>query len=964
MPAASTAQQNILDAASTLDRSFGIAYNRVAGRIFMYTLTRQASTDTKEFNGYYARANNTTGTNFAPFTGTAIFKGTYWQAAANDEYGNVVFGQKSEYNTTNNFPNCLLPLMSGGSNDQAADVKSNNMGTSTISIPKTVQVCGPDYPNRWWPSDIPSGSGATHILRVSGDIGASNIDGTPADRRSTDMDGGHVWFVPRGYTNKVFRVKLRYSANEQDNVGYNGCVLFTIPGSSVSLGDTPVNSAIGFGIGLNKFMLHDHTHHKIFVVPYTNPGSSEYQGETASKYAFKTTDTPIELTPPDNNTQFGWGCPTVFSLQGHNYLACAGGNSGSSTYVLYEINDDYTLTKVASETPLSGTNPKTNKAYKEDSSSFKGPAFSWIRTSEMVGRVYELAHNKGLYIFAIEMEALPTTACTYIGTYKQNGTSTPTLRRIITCNPPTGGEALSYTVYNSSNTSLNSGLLNVDARTYIDDNSSRCSSSSTYSYHTTGVYECDGRARTATETTSPAGPDAAAPAIPAPLTNTVGPTIYTYNYYTLEKNAEGAFSSSTTTTGSAGTNTGHAYINFNNGELVSDDFGGTAGTFNRHFTSASIAPMYSINGHNDLAQAVTWNYYGATGTVTNVPGVDSDSPKPTRQALTNSLQTTSTAVTQMNMPFSWSTPARSSKATLYNYEYTIKDSNGTVVASGNTTDNSVTIPDVVVGSTYTAEVRANYNCNMWGTTTGGYYSNVVSTSFIPNYIVQAPQIDVNIYKNNSGTVAVWDSEQGWINTTTPVYRIEVDLDEPSDTIPVSYYRLKVNKNDGNGFVYLSDEELRYFPAGSGNITPAQITSKTTVDATGENHTLYFYWDAYNRSHFPDDKDANTLSTKAYGPRTIYPAPDTNTPENWVFSLEAVYGADNANVTKSAVNEAFQKNPTVTSVEGVFGNGNAVKSVVYYNMQGIRLNRAPESGAYIKVSLFGDGTVRTEKLVAR
>ncbi|MBR5435627.1 MAG: hypothetical protein IK120_02055 [Muribaculaceae bacterium] len=672
--------------------------------------------------------------------------------------------------------------------------------------------------------------------------------------------------------------------------------------------------------------------------------------------------------------------PTVFCLQGHYFLVTAdepygtygynnatATDAGSGAMRIYEILEDdatgvISLNQVYAQNPLLTAN---GNAYIRANSMIHGPAFSTLRHSGFQIMILGMVFRTGYYTYAVIADALPTTACTYIGTYKQNGTSTPTLRRIITCNPQPGGDAIQYNVYDPSNNVLNSGLTNVDARTYIDDNSGRCTSSSTYSYHTKGQYECDARARTTSTNWSPYGPEAAAPAIPAPLTNTVGPTIYTYNYYTLEKNAEGAFSSSTTTTGSAGTNTGHAYINFNNGELVSDDFGGTAGTFNRHFTSASIAPMYSINGHNDLAQAVTWNYYGATGTVTNVPGVDSDSPKPTNQTLANSLQTTSTAVTQMNMPFSWSTPASSSKATLYNYEYTIKDSNGTVVASGNTNSNSVTIPDVVVGSTYTAEVRANYNCNMWGTTTGGYYSNVVSTSFTPDYAIQDPQIDVNIYKNNSGTVAVWDSEQGWINTTTPVYRIEVDLAEPSGThLPVSYYRLKVNKNDGNGFVYLSDEELRYFPAGEGNITPAQITSKTTVDATGENHTLYFYWDAYNRSHFPDDKDANTLSTKAYGPRTIYPAPDTNTPENWVFSLEAVYGADNANVTKSTTVDDFQENPTVTSVEGVFGNGNAIKSVVYYNMQGIRLNRAPESGAYIKVSLFGDGTVRTEKLVAR
>lgn len=952
--ASSNAQKTIMaktDGAATGKpvRSFGVARSTSQAHLWLYTIyDTTGGSNSKSFKGYYAQRTNNN-TNWKSYEGTTNETGLFQYGVANDEYGNVIFGQIGKDNTINNFPNNLLPLMRDQSNDASL------MGSSTLTIPKTIQVwSSTTYSNRFWPSDLTS-QGGCQIIRMSGDIGATTSTSAPAQYQSK-VDGGFAWFVPRGYTNKIFRVKIGYAAEEKDFVGYKNAIKIQHSSLSISTSD-PYSSAIGFGEGDTNVLVHSFGSHKLYILTYAEP----------STLNTTITATSCRQITDSSNKLFAYGNPTALSIQGHNFIVTPYGSLSNSAapsgICIYEVTGNgssgYTLTKRLYYTPISGV---------QDNTAILGDSFSWIRADNLYGILYGLSHGGisgvgGYYSFNISAAAKATTACTYTGTYKQNGTSTPTLRRIITCNPPTGGEALSYTVYNSSNTSLNSGLTKVNANTYIDDNSSRCTSSSTYSYHTTGVYECDGRARTITETTSPAGPDAAAPAIPAPRTNST-PVVSTFNYYDVSKNAKGYLSYTKATSGSAGSFWGDYVTCNSNSSIQLGSLNGGSTTFSEHISSyLAITPRYDISGHNDSAAATSWYYFGSNYVGGSFPSVDSDCPRPTSPSLTNSLQTSASEVTQMNMPFSWTHAASSSKATRVNYEYTVKNASGTVVASGNTTGNTLTVPDVVVGQQYTAEVRTNYNYN--GSSSGGYYSGVSSYTFTPDYAVQDPQIDVNIYKNNAGTVAVWDTEQGWINTTTPIYRIEVDINEPAGThLPVSYYRLKVNKNDGNGFVYLSNEELRYFPAGSGNITPAQIASKTTVDATGESRTLYFYWDAYNRSHFPDDKETNTLSTKAIRPRTIYPTPETNTPENWVFSLEAVYGADNANVTKSATVDDFQENPTVTSVEGIFGTADSPASVVYYDLKGIRHSHVPESGAYIKVSLFRDGTVRTEKLVAR
>ena len=246
----------------------------------------------------------------------------------------------------------------------------------------------------------------------------------------------------------------------------------------------------------------------------------------------------------------------------------------------------------------------------------------------------------------------------------------------------------------------------------------------------------------------------------------------------------------------------------------------------------------------------------------------------------------------------------------------------------------------------------------------GHYSNIVpSAQIIPDYPAPAPQVDVTVKVAPNGTVAIWDEDHGWHNVTTPIYRMEVRLDEPAVSHePVSYYQLEVNKNDGNGWQPFSSEELSYFPAGSGNITPAQLTSTVIEPESGLPCTFYLYWDGYNLSKVPGGNPANSAPRAM--PRGWAPTPSTDSPDNWTVRLTAVYGANNEKVTKSNLAEASDIDPAITSVDKVADGMITIKDITYYDMRGIRLTKKPTVGAYIEVALLTDGTVSAHKRIAR
>ena len=741
----------------------------------LYNTTTVGVTYTNLFGGYWFTRNSDHKVRFRELHGKALHKGYWYFGAVNDEYGNLLFASatydtsnsNTNYRKDNYFPNHLHPIMADGL--QKGKVGEDLTASAPMEPQKTIQVWGQtqEYYQREYPKTYTGSSsvkGACQVLQASGDIGTyTDQDAISAGRYGK---GGYVWYTPQGLTDRIFRVKIGYSATENDNVGYKGVGYILFDGK-LSIGATrgSYSSCIGYGDNDDRMMVHDYGT-TIYLCKYSNGVVTYARGFSNGNGV-------------SNNARFVYGAPTVFSLQGHNYLVTADDpygqygygsatatDAGSGGMKIYEILEDASgviyLNQVYAKNPMTSGDHGTGTKYTKCNSNIHGPAFSTLRHSAFQHMIFGMAYRTGYYTYAVFADALPTTACSYIPTYKQNGTSTPTLRRIIYCNPPTGGEALSYSVFNASNTDITSGLINVDSRTYIDDNSTRCSSSSTCSYYTKGVYECDGHARTTTSTTSPAGPSSSAASIPAPTTNS-GFTSLTLNYFDSAKNPKGYYEySRSSITGTAG--------GFKNYSLSINGASSTSinesGTNNGFLSSFSATPVYSIVGHNNSAVAVSWDYYGTGYSSSSVAGVDSDCPKPTT-SLSGSLQTTSSEVTQMNLPVTWTTPAASSKAVRNSYEVVVVDNaTGNEVYRDNAVSSSltsVTVPDVQIGHSYTAYVRANYSFR----NASGYYSDVTSYSTTPDYTADAPQVNVTVKEAPNGTVAIWDEDHGWHNVTTP-----------------------------------------------------------------------------------------------------------------------------------------------------------------------------------------------------
>ncbi|MBO4379684.1 MAG: hypothetical protein J5784_01635, partial [Muribaculaceae bacterium] len=833
-----------------------------AFRYAYYTLYNTTSVDsvtTRTFKGYWFTRESNHHVQANEYKGQALSGGggKWYFGVVNDEYGNLIFATALYHATRkpNFFPNYLHPVMvDGQASDEIRQVDTSN---DPISPRKYIQVWGPNT-DRYYPTNfsVTGGyRGSCQILQASGDFGT--YDDQAAISAGRYGKGGYVWFTPYQIPDRAFRVKLRYSSTEADNVTYQQAEEILFDGKLEIPKGVAYCSCIGYGDNDNRMMVHVYGQ-KIWMCKYGNftydSTNKVWRAHVTEAYEF------YNGHGVTGNARFAYGAPTAFSLQGHNFLVTADepygtymtddkGNpidAGSGGMKVYEILENASgeiyLNLVGSRNPMTSGDNGTGTKYIYCNSAIHGPAFSTIRHSGYHTQIMGLAWRTGYYTYDFEATLLPTTACTYTGTYKQNGTSTPTLRRIIVCNPPSGGEALSYYVFNSSNTDLTSGLTNVDARTYIDDNASRCTSSSTYSYYSKGVYECDGHARTALSGISPAGPTASAPAIPAPLTNTT-PTVNTFNYYDVSRAANSKYSYSITQSGSAG-----SFKQYNlsvNGTASSVATNVTSGQQAGFLTSFAVTPVYHIDGHNDSAVSTNWDYYGTNRVLPTVDDVDYDCPKPSSVSPAQNLKTTSAEVQQMNLTISWPTLVESPKATRNGYEVIVTDeTTNEIIYTNSSVSPSATseiVPDVWVGHTYSALVRSNYTYN--GVT--GHYSNIVpSAQIIPDYTADAPRVNVSVKEAPNGTVAIWDEDHGWHNVTTPIYRMEVTLNEPADTThqPVSYYQLQVNKNDGNGWQPFSAEELTYFPAGSGNITPAQLTSTVIEPESGQPCTFYFYWD--------------------------------------------------------------------------------------------------------------------------
>ena len=1005
-----------------------------------------SGTEYKEFHGYTAWFANSyssteTGvdeTSFYRYVGTsesrtgggAGYKGHYNYAIANDEYGNLMIGQNSQEVSTY-FPDKLYIAITQnyGSGKEVSGARSTANNCKIFSN-KAVQVWGNDedtYYVRHWPAGL--SDGRVHIIHGQGDM-QYNSDKYSYTYYHTSSPAaanyrGYAWMCPATMTSYIFRVGMGWSDTEQDNIGYSfaGTKYIHLPSGVRPLSTSNCNSCIGYGPTSGRVLVHDFGNHKLYVVKYsesntlsTHPANNNpnltRNGVTNTYPSTIEADGYVELTDSSND-RFAWGTPIAFSIQGHCFLITAAGSVDSdgdapANYSLYEINEDdsgnITLTKLIN-------NKKPIDGYL-DNTALKGPSFAWVRSDDMYGRVWGVSHKNGYFGFNIRAVPIDPQPCTVIRSYIQNGTSTPTRMRRITCNPPEGGYAIGYKLYYStSNTNDTTAMTNITKQVYwqsrrvcYDTNATRLNQ--TGYYCAVATYECDKIARTRAEIESiNACANISQTLNGAAYTNTASYIVpKAFNYYNAAGNALYDYSFSTNTayrSGSPESGTTNTQTKFNvtlNGTTTSNTTVTSGTGISGTLTSMTVQPVYSIGGYA-LAKSgktgytrsdyhyvdsstdywysytadQTWDYYGTSRAVTSsssTPTAESinpiayDCPVVAQPSFTQSLQTTSAEVVRMDMPISWTAPtaATAKGASISSYEVIVKDSSNNVVFSTTTTSNSATVNDVQIGQQYTATIRTNYNYGG----TAGHYSAYQTLTLTPNYEASAPNVYVQVYKNASGEVAVWDSELGWTNITAPVYRVEVNLAEPTGSHqPVSYYQLLVDKGDGNGFHAFSTTELRYFAAGSGNITPAQLTSKVTVPSSGAERTFYFYWDPYNLSHFPDTKGTENSTNSVvslFSPKTVYPSPSSDSPENWTVRLVAVYGANNAKVLKTAYADDIQVNPDITSVDSTVAND--VKDVIYYNLNGIRLPEPPASGVYVQVTLLNDGKVVTRKIVAK
>lgn len=924
------------------------------------------------------------------------YKGRFSFGVCNDEYGDLLIGMISVQNTNNLFSNKIYPIMS--------DDSQAFIGTTFLRGKKAYQIYGTDtddYSGRYWPSTATSGTSnyICQIIKCDGDVKASD-----------SKKQGYVWFCPRGATQYVYRLRVGYSESE---IGFTGYKSFIRIKTGVTLSNSPYNSAIGYGQSRNRFLLHDFGNHKLYVVKYNYTAGVKKQNATsASDYQITATG-HTQLTPPSSNALFAYGTPHAFSLQGHNYLITPYGNtvpSGDSSdaanvanalssYALYEIieDGDGNISLINANHGSNNTfHYKPINNYKDDTV-LLGTSFSWLRNSDFLGRVWGLAHGNGYYAFNIKANVLNPTACSVERSYLKNGTSAPTRCRVIICNPPSGGYALGYKLYYNttgtnvvaSSTDITKSVTWTSRRKCVDSNATRMAQNGYY--FAVATYECDGIARTIDETDSGSSPTISQSANGLAYGNTAGNISNTaFNYYDQNGTARYDYTYSLNAT-SGSPETANSVESFqvaiNNGAAsttTTQSVTGAAGTL----TSLSVQPVYQIFGYPSLtgttnfnrsddntsgfatlSESSTFNYYGTSKTVTSssalsaqsINPIDVDCPKST-PSLSQSLQKSATEVTRMDIPLSWSVPTAATVkgASINSYNVIVKNQNGNIVYSGNTTSNSTTIQDVKVGNEYSATIRVNYNYNG----TAGHYSTVETRSITPDYNSPAPYAKMKVYKNVNGKVAIWNNETNRMeDVITPVYRIEVDLGEPATTHePVSHYIVEVNKGDGRGYVPFNSAEMGLFAAGvKPTYTPDEIASKVTYDGT--QHSFYFFWDKYNTAYTGatpvpgNQQNANTRIRDYSVTPTTEPAP-----ELWTMRLTAVYGASNPNVTKT--NEATSFESGVTIVDDIRGDNNAVKNVVYYNLQGIRLAGPTSSGTYIKVSLFSDGNVRTEKIIVR
>lgn len=328
-----------------------------------------------------------------------------------------------------------------------------------------------------------------------------------------------------------------------------------------------------------------------------------------------------------------------------------------------------------------------------------------------------------------------------------------------------------------------------------------------------------------------------------------------------------------------------------------------------------------------------------------------------------------------------------------NYATTVSGANINAIEFG-TESTTITACNFKVGSTYTATVFARYKK---GEAT--YDMPVVSSDAVDfSFDTYSPTIAVTTYVTpRQGQYVWWEDEHEQHLCYFDSYRVELTIDDhplysPTNSVPVSYYELLVSKDKGKNWEVITDRTVNNlldptnypattYPEGqysgvvdkdkyvgryNGNYRFSDSKNKITMDAGTENEreiNLWFYY-VYDVT-----SKVGTLSITD---------DSQGDPSKWQYRINAVYGGSESvtvdgttitpttdNISTTDYSDAIQSEGSIiiTGVDGVAVDRN-VKEIRFFDMRGVRLNEAPSSGFYIEVKLMNDGSIRTNKRVAR
>lgn len=229
----------------------------------------------------------------------------------------------------------------------------------------------------------------------------------------------------------------------------------------------------------------------------------------------------------------------------------------------------------------------------------------------------------------------------------------------------------------------------------------------------------------------------------------------------------------------------------------------------------------------------------------------------------------------------------------------------------------VKVADLYRNTTYNSSVTVNYvnkdNVN------DKHNSETYVDDATKDYTPIAPSVEATVAHKTMISVNDWDGD-GIVNDldntngiedpddNTDQYRVELNVDAPNTTEPVSYYKITATSPDGTvheikNFTLMVDgvpetdtngnKVVRDYIPGDYNFDDNE--GKAASDSPGES-TLVWYHDVLH----------NTYS-------------EGQTPNEWIYTITAVYGNDNPKITQSADGADAIPTNINTGIEVVYGD---------------------------------------------